>query len=84
MGPYEKIPFQTKVGISPLSTRPKKNSDDRRVILDLSFPIGNGVNDGILKDNYMGLTAKLSFPKVDDFAFRICIHIGKRMYDVQD
>ena len=29
MGPYKKVPFQDRVGISPLSTRPKKNSDDR-------------------------------------------------------
>ena len=71
MGPYDKIPFQTKVGISPLSTRPKKESAERRIILDLSFPIGQSVNDGILKDNYMGFHAKLTFPRVDDFAYRI-------------
>ena len=34
MGPYENIPFNGKVGISPLSTRAKKDSDDRRIILD--------------------------------------------------
>ena len=51
MGPFDKIPFQNKVGISPLSTRPKKDSDKRRVILDLSFPMGGAVNDGIIKDN---------------------------------
>ena len=71
MGPYPRIPFQSKVVISPLSTRPKKDSEDRRIILDQSFPIGQAVNDGIIKDNYMGLPAKLNFPKVDDFAFRI-------------
>ena len=71
MGPYHKIPFDGKVGISPLSTRPKKGSMDRRVILDLSFPIGNSVNDGIPKDTYLGLISKLTFPKVDDFACRI-------------
>ena len=71
MGPYTKIPFTHKVGISPLSTRPKKDSGDRCIILDLSFPIGKSINDGILKDNYLGFMAKLSFPKVDDFAFRI-------------
>ena len=73
MGPYQKIPFTEKVGISPLSTRPKKTSEDRRVILDLSFPLGNAVNDGIPKDSYLGLEAKLTFPKVDDLALRIFI-----------
>ena len=71
MGPYDKIPFRSKVGISPLSTRPKKNTQDRRVILDLSFPPGESVNDGMLKDNYLGFQAKLTFPGVDDYAFRI-------------
>ena len=71
MGPYKKIPFNCKVGISPLSTRPKKDSVDRCIILDLSFPIGNSVNDGIGRDEYLGLPAKLSFPKVDDFALHI-------------
>ena len=73
MGPFTRIPFQSKVGISPLSTRPKKDSSERRVILDLSFPVGMSVNDGIQKDNYLGFTAKLTFPRVDDFA--LCIHL---------
>ena len=71
IGPYNKIPFQNKVGISPLSTRPKKGSEERRVILDLSFPVGKAVNDGIPKDTYLGFTANLSFPKTDEFAFRV-------------
>ena len=71
MGPFTRIPFPSKIGIFPLSTRTKKESEERRVILDLSFPIGNAVNDGITKDMYLGFQAKLAFPKVDDFAFRI-------------
>ena len=71
MGYYDKISFQGKVGVSPLSTRPKRDSAERRVIVDLSFPVGSGVNEGILKDNYLGFSAQLTFPKVDDFAFRI-------------
>ena len=71
MGPFKKIPFKDKVGISPLSTRPKKGSKERRVILDLSFPMGQAVNDGIPGDTYMGIPVKLTFPKTDDFACRI-------------
>ena len=71
MGPYQKIPFNGKIGISPLSTRPKKDSEERRVILDLSFPIGEGINDSIPKDSYLGFQAKITFPKTDDFAYRI-------------
>ena len=79
MGPYKKIPFTHNVGISPLSTRPKKDSADRQVILDLSFPIGDSVNDGIPKDLYLGFTAQLTFPKTDDYAFRI-FHLGLGCY----
>ena len=76
MGPFDRIPFQTKVGISPLSTRPTQGTEERRIILDLSFPPGNSVNDGMIKDNYLGFQASLTFPKVDDFAFRI-FSLGK-------
>ena len=71
MGPFRKIPFKENIGVSPLSTRPKKDLQERRVILDLSFPIRNAVNDGIPKDTYLGFEAKLTFPKTDDFACRI-------------
>ena len=49
------------------------------MILDLSFPIGNAVNDGIAKDSYLGFTAKLTFLKTDDFAFRI-FELGSGCY----
>ena len=45
MGPFAVLPFIGEIRISPLSTRPKKDSGKRRVILDLSFPFGNSVND---------------------------------------
>ena len=58
-------------GISPLSIRVKKDSADRQVILDLSFPMGEAVNDSIPKDTYMGLESKLTFPKTNHFVLRI-------------
>ena len=76
MGPYKSPPFKSKLGISPLSTRPKKNTQERRVILDLSFPEGCSVNDGIEKDYYLGFHTELTFPKIDEFALRIW-QIGK-------
>ena len=59
------------MGISPISTWPKKTSEDRRIIIDLSFPQGQAVNDGMIKDNYMGKTIELTFPRVDDLAYRV-------------
>ena len=73
IGPFKKIPFakHEKIGIAPISTRPKKNSTECRIIVDLSFPEGNSVNDGMIKDNYMGIQVILTFPKTDDLAYRI-------------
>ena len=40
--------------ISPFVTRDNPNSDKRRVILDLIFPPGQSVNDGVTRDEYLG------------------------------
>ena len=79
MGPFSKIPFKDRVGISPISTRPKKNSQERRVIIDLSFPVGEAVNDGMIKGNYLGLEAQLTFPRTDDLASHIS-QLGQGAY----
>ena len=67
-GPFDHIPFQGRVGVSPMSTREKRDPTKRRVITDLSFPVGASVNDCIPKDTYLGLQIKLSYPTVDDLA----------------
>ena len=56
IGPFPQThpPF-THVATSPLMSRPKKNSEHRRIIMDFSFPIGHAVNSGIPKDTYLGL-----------------------------
>ena len=47
-------------------TRNKSNSDRRRVIIDLSWPIGASVNAGIDKDTYLNSPFALTFPTVDE------------------
>ena len=72
IGPFEKIPFNTApVAISPISTRPKKESEQRRIILDCSWPLGASLNDGICKDMYLGKACNLRYPTVDMLAQRI-------------
>ena len=63
----------------------KKASSKRCFILDLSFPEGAAVNEGILKDSYLGNTFDISFPRVtfDDLVALIKIkgkvcHLFKR------
>ena len=40
-------------------------SDSRRTIMDLSFPKGLSVNDGVLKDTYLGTDFQMHYPSVD-------------------
>jgi hypothetical protein len=67
IGHFDKIPFPGHFKISPLNTVSKKDTLERRVILDLSFPAGNSVNDLFSKDNYLGEILQLSYPKVVTF-----------------
>lgn len=67
LGPFCVPPFEPWCQTSPLMTRPKKNSTDRRVILDLSWPHGASVNAGIPKDIYLNEPYKLRLPTADDY-----------------
>ena len=67
IGPFKSNPFNDPLKISTLNSVPKKSSEERRVILDLSFSIGCSVNSFINKDRYLGEDIKPVFPKVDDF-----------------
>ena len=48
LGPFDHPPIQ--MHISPFMTREKSRSDSRRAIIDLSFPKGSSVNDGVAKN----------------------------------
>lgn len=64
-GGYTKPPFQHSK-ISPLDTRKKRDSDELRVILNLSHPYNSGsVNEGISKSQYLGNPIELHYPTVD-------------------
>ena len=67
IGPFKDNPFESGIKISPLNSLPKKDTAERRVILDLSFPEGNSINDYIPKEEYLGGKIDLLYPKVDDF-----------------
>ena len=71
IGPFRIPPFINRIGISPLSSREKKNSPERRVILDLSYPEGKSVNSGIDKRFYCGNEIDLKYPTIDTLARRV-------------
>ena len=66
ISPFNVSPFGNDTCLSPLNSVPKKDSHDRRLILDLSYPPRNSVNDGIDKDYYLGECDKLVLPSVDN------------------
>ena len=70
-GPFARNPFVAPIALSPLNSVPKPDSDERRFILDLSWPAGSSVNDGISKDFFLGEPVELTYPTVDDIAARI-------------
>lgn len=67
LGPFKSNPFVGNLIISPLNSVPKKDTSERRVILDLSFPRNCSINDFIYKNEYLGQKTEIFFPKVDDF-----------------
>ena len=70
LGPFVEPPV-VPIHISPVMTRPKKDSDVRRIVVDLSWPRGYSVNDGIHKNEYLGSPINLKLPTVDYMADRV-------------
>ena len=65
LGPFCEPPIPSNHS-SPFMTQVKPNSDRRRVIIDLSWPLGASVNAGIDKESYLDSKFCLTFPTVDD------------------
>ena len=69
-------PFaRNPIALFLLNSVPKLDSNECRFILDLSWPAGSSVNDGISKDFFLGEPVLLTYPTVDDIAARI-IQLG--------
>ena len=64
LGPFDYIDCP-HYHCSPLLTRPKGNNN-RRVILNLSYPTGASLNDAVTKDMFDDLHFTLKFPTVDN------------------
>ena len=78
IGPFKVNPFKDEARFSPLDTRPKKDSDELRIILNLSHPRkGGSVNSSIKKDKFYGDDMTLKYPSVDNLA-AIMVKKGKK------
>ena len=65
-GPFQHDPIPLTLQTSPLQTV-DKDQTKRRVVLDLSFPHGHSVNDGIPKDTFLDVPFHLTLPRSADF-----------------
>ena len=81
LGPFFINPFPDRSASFPLNSMPKCDSDEWRVILDMSFPPSHSVNDGIDKDRYLGILINLTYPTIDSFATIVkAVGPGTQMY----
>ena len=71
MGPMQGQPFVEWSRVNPMMTRPKRDSSDLRVILDLSFPDQFSVNAAIPKNSLEGSVFKMRLPNPDTLAAKI-------------
>lgn len=66
IGPFKEQPFEPWTRISPIMSRPKKDSDSRRIIIDLTYPEGHGVNKGIDITSVLGRDISYTLPNIWD------------------
>ena len=66
IGPCEESLFVEPIWISPINSV-EKGMSDRRFIVDMSFPEGGSLNDGIDKSSYLGQPIELKLPSIDDY-----------------
>ena len=64
-GPFSDFPFSCNFMTSPLLRVPKKDSTSCCIVMDLSFSLGNPVNDGIPKDTILKDPFQLCLPGID-------------------
>ena len=79
LGPFTDPPFTPWSHVSPLMTAPKKESDSRRIIVDMSFPEDHSVNSGITKNVMEGEYRPYSLPSVADLVTKATI-LGRSAY----
>lgn len=68
LGPFNMDPFSPWTRKSPVMSRPKKDTEKRRIIIDLTFPEGAGVNSGIDIHSIFGRDISYKLPSIWDLS----------------
>lgn len=74
VGPFTESPFDPWCRTSPMITRDKKDSSDKRIIVDLSFPKDLSVNDALDPSNHLGKNITYTLPSIGDLAEQLQLH----------
>ena len=76
-GPFRRNPLSAAIMVSPLNTVPKSSADERRVLVDLSWPLGSGsVNSGISKEFYLEQRIETHYASVEEVCAMV-LEIGQ-------
>lgn len=67
VGYFGANPFSCPVALSPLNSVPK-DSTKRCIVIDLSWPAGSSMNNGISSSSYLGEEISLTYLTVDNIA----------------
>ena len=71
LGPFTCPPFVPWCHVSPLMSRPKSHSSERRVITDMTFPPEVSVNAFVIENGVYGIEMDQSLPTVDNLVQHI-------------
>ena len=75
LGPFRTPPINN-LHVSPFMTWDKSSSVNRRVIIDLIWPLGHYVNSWVGSDCYLGTEFVLSYPTIDNITNNV-LKLGK-------
>ena len=65
-GSYMDPPYGKNTHVSPFMSREKPDSDNRTIIIDLSWPVGASVNSFTTANVYLNRVYKLQYPTIDN------------------
>ena len=70
-GPYKDPHYGENTHVSPLMSREKTDSDNRRIIIDLSWPQQASINHFTIANQCISTAYKLQYPTIDNITAKL-------------